>query len=51
MGPRKLPTSEKPIEGKVEIAKDDVFRIDATANSVRLEKGGEVGRTVLYWVG
>ena len=51
MGPRKMPTTEKPFEGKVEIAKDDVFRIDAKANSARLEKGGDVGRTVLYWVG
>ena len=46
-----MPTMEKPFEGKVEIAKDDVFRIDAKASSARLEKGGDVGRTVLYWVG
>ena len=34
----------------MEITADDVFRIDAEANSARLEKGGDVGRAVIYVV-
>ena len=34
----------------MEIAVDDVFRIDAKANTARLEKGGDVGHAVIYVV-
>ena len=37
LGPRKIPTLEKPLDGKFEISSDQIFRIDLDKNEVFLE--------------
>ena len=49
LGPRKTPSLEKPLEGKVEIKSGELFKIDLEKQMVRLGKI-ELGDSVIYRV-
>jgi leucyl-tRNA synthetase len=45
LGPRKIPTLEKPLDGKIQILADQIFRIDLEKKEVFLE--GPNGKTAI----
>ena len=53
LGPRKIPTLERPLDGKIQILADQIFRIDLEKKKVFLEGSNgkiEIGENMIFRV-
>jgi len=53
LGPRRIPVLDKPLDGKIEISAEQIFRIDLEKKQVFLESNGgkiELGDNIIFRV-